>query len=504
MNNKRFGMLFNTSENSHYFYDSGTGKVVNCNNEEKNLINQILENKISLEEACSINSEFKNFIISENLFSCPEYRDFLIPEKEELKKLLKGNCEQLILEVTESCNLRCGYCVYNDHHPNFRGFSNRVMKFEVAKKTIDYLLKDYTGNRFALTFYGGEPLFNFKLIKQCIDYTKETYPNVKLDVSFTTNLTLLTKEMIDYFKTIDNIYILCSIDGPESTHNKYRRYANGKGTFNDAIKGLHLLLDTFYDKNNPNRIIAINSVLVPPYNKEKLDELNNFFYKELNLPKDITCNYSYLDRGEMVFDFDKNEIISPEVSKKLITSPLEEWAVDNFINDKDYDSRDFSFVSKDMLKIAKRLKVDDGVIESTFLQGNCIPGKRRLYVTVDGTFRTCERVGDSPSLGNYEIGYDFDKIYKTYFVDYANHFKEKCKNCWAQPLCSLCYQNTMCREGIKESADTSGCAGSRNIIKDAFINYYRLLETDRELLEKALRKYEKLQEKTEGIIKYEV
>lgn len=503
MNNERLGTLFSTSENSHYFYDSGNGKVISCTIEEKKFITKILNNEISVEKACSLNPEFAAFISNENLFACPEYRDFIIPEKEELPEVLKGTCEQVILELTESCNLRCGYCIYNDHHPDFRSFSNKKMSFEIAKKTIDYLLNDYKKERFALTFYGGEPLTNFELMKKCIDYTKEQYPNIKLDISFTTNLTLLTEEMVNYFKCLDNIYILCSIDGPEIIHDKYRRYANGKGTFNDVIKGLTLLLDKFYEKDNKAKTISINSVVTPPYSRKNLDEINNFFYKKLNLPKDISVTYSYLNKGDMVFDFNENNIISDDIKKNLKISPIEEWAVDNLIDDKQNEDY-FSIVSNDMLRVAKRIKSNNDFIQLTSLHGNCVPGQRRLYVTVDGDFRTCERIGDSPSIGDYEKGYYFDKIYKTYYEDYSKHFKEICKNCWAQPMCSICYQDTIGTDGVKPSIENSVCARSRHTIKDSLINYYRFLEADRETLQNIVSKYEKILEETEGIRKYEV
>jgi len=46
MSNARFGMVFSTTEDSHYFYDSGTGKVVSCNTQEKKFLEDILNNKI--------------------------------------------------------------------------------------------------------------------------------------------------------------------------------------------------------------------------------------------------------------------------------------------------------------------------------------------------------------------------------------------------------------------------------------------------------------------------
>lgn len=504
MNNQRLGMLFDTSENSHYFYDSGTGKVVNCTLDEKKFINKILNNELSLQEACSLNPEFANFIAAENLFACPEYRDFIIPEKEEFKDTLKGNCEQIILELTEICNLRCEYCIYNEHHSDFRKFGNKNMKFEVAQKSIDYILNNYKKKRFSLTFYGGEPLVNFDLMKKCIDYTKKQYPNIKLDVSFTTNLTLLTEEMVNYFNTLDSIDILCSIDGPEIIHNKYRRYINGKGTFNDAIRGLNLLLDKFYEKDNKQKNISINSVITPPYSKKTLNEINNFFYNELKLPKDIRCVFSYLDRGDMSLNINKDNIVSEDIGEKMRSMPIEAWATDKFINDSK-SPENFLQISKNMLSVAKRIKPDEGLIDKTYLHGNCVPGRRRLYVTVDGDFKTCERIGDSPSIGDYKNGYYFDQIYKTYYEDYVNHFKELCKDCWAQPMCSICYQETIGKDGVKPSIEDNVCNSSRNLIKDSFIMYYSLLEkSDRKVLQEILDRYSKAQEEEEGARKYEV
>lgn len=413
----------------------------------------------------------------------------MFPTKEEFTDLLKSSCEQIILELTEACNLRCGYCVYNEHHPEFRGFGNKNMSFEVAKRSIDYILEDYKREKFSLTFYGGEPLVNFDIMRKSILYTKEQYPNLKLHIAFTTNLTLLTEEMVEFFSSLDgdSVDIMCSLDGPKDLHDKYRRYINGKGSFCDTVKGFKLLLSKFYNKEK-EKTISINCVMAPPYSKEKLEKVNEFIYKELKTPSEIRCNYSYLDKGDMVFDFDQNEIIANNDQRKLESSPLEEWAVDDVFTAED-KKKYFDIVSVDMSRVANRMKSEDGIIESTYLHGNCIPGQRRIYVTVGGDFKVCEKVGKAPNLGNYKTGYDFDKIYKLYVEDYAKHFQEICNDCWARPMCSICYERTMGEDGVIPHIEEMVCGGSRRIIKDLFVNYYRFFEKDRELLENLLSQY---------------
>src|SRR5699024_9835315 len=46
--------------------------------------------------------------------------------------------------------------------------------------------------------------------------------------------------------------------------------------------------------------------------------------------------------------------------------------------------------------------------------GCCIPGKRRLYVCTDGTYKVCERIGTAPSIGHVDTGIDTEAIKKYY------------------------------------------------------------------------------------------
>lgn len=505
MKNQRFGMLFDTSNESHYYYDAGTGKVILCSDEEKNFISKILSNEISLIEACKIDKIFADFIKKEHLFSDKKW-SFIVPTRDEFEDMIEGNCEQIVLELTEACNLRCGYCIYNEHHPNHRKFSNKNMNFDIAKKSIDYILKNFKKNEFALTFYGGEPLINFELMKKCIEYVKNKYSHIKMSYGFTTNLTLINDEMIEYFKTIQDIDIVCSIDGPKDFHDRYRKDIVGMGSFKRAIEGLKKLLTDFYSPEH-NRNLSINCVLTPPYEKKKLETVSNFLYEELKLPKRISCNYSYVDAGEMKFEEQNKECDDKEENNKkeqkknekeqnkieydknVELSPLESWAADDFLLKRD-DSKYFDIISIELSRIANRFLSEDGFIDKSFIHGNCIPGQRRIYVTVDGEFKPCEKVGNVPTLGNYIDGYDYEKSYNMYIRKYTKYFRKMCNDCWARTMCGVCYESTL--GGDEKNPYVSGelCNTSRKIIKDMFVNYYRLFEIDRDSLAEALSKIE--------------
>lgn len=479
MDNQKYGMLFDTSPDSHYYFDAGTGKVISCTAEEKNFIEKILDGKLSLEKAREIDTEFKNFSEKENLFVDHNW-SFSVPSREEYQELVEGQCRQIVLELTEACNLRCEYCIYNEHHPNFRGYSGKCMTFETAKKSIDLVLNNYKGEEFALSFYGGEPLMNFPLLKKCIEYAKKAYPDVKMSYSFTTNLTLLTREMLDFFISLENIEILCSLDGPQDIHDRYRIDINGNGTYEKAIQNFEILLKEFYNLEK-KRILMINCVMVPPYTKEKLHDLYHFFYETLKTPSEIICNYSYVDLGDMKIE----GVSGLQEKQKSKISPLEEWAAEDFLQKKE-NSEFFRLINLELYRVANRARVEKGIIDSSFLHGNCIPGKRRMYVTVDGNFKTCEKVGNLPFLGNCETGFDYDKSYKFYIEDYVKYYENKCRNCWARNMCGVCYDNAIAVDSDVPYKSGKLCQASRKLVREMFINYYRLFEKDKEGLAKAV------------------
>ena len=139
-------------------------------------------------------------------------------------------------------------------------------------------------------------------MKKCIIYVRDNYKHISaLSYGFTTNLTLLTDEMVDFLKTLNDIEIVCSLDGPRLYHDMFRTYESGRGSFDKAIRGFKLLLDKFYCVE-AGRTLSINCVITPPYEKTKLITIKNFFYGELNIPKEISCNYSYVDMGNWDID----------------------------------------------------------------------------------------------------------------------------------------------------------------------------------------------------------
>lgn len=141
------------------------------------------------------------------------------------------------LFLTEACNLQCNYCFVATKKTYKR------MSKEVAQRAIDFLMKESRNEKeVSITFFGGEPLLIFPLMKFVAEYTTEKASQLGKEVKFacTTNATLLTEEHLRFAQQYGFLYLL-SIDGVKEVHDKYRVKANGQGSFDDIMKKLPML-----------------------------------------------------------------------------------------------------------------------------------------------------------------------------------------------------------------------------------------------------------------------
>ena len=97
------------------------------------------------------------------LFSDDDYEKFA---KASVASPIKAMC----LNIAHDCQLRCKYCFASTG--DF-GKGRKLMSFETGKHAIDFLLeKSGSRENLELDFFGGEPLMNFKVVKQVVEYAR--------------------------------------------------------------------------------------------------------------------------------------------------------------------------------------------------------------------------------------------------------------------------------------------------------------------------------------------
>ena len=356
------------------------------------------------------------------------------------------------------------------------------MDWDIAKKAIDYT-KAHSGKseeEVSISFYGGEPLINYELIKRVVEYSKKIMPDKKLRFAFTTNLSLMTKDKAEFFAK-EGFIILCSIDGPQEVHDTYRVDVKGNGTFSQALEGLKNLIEAY--GNSAKDRILFNSVVTPPYSKKKFDAIKNFFENLEWLPPLLTKRFSYVEGDSLREEdidyscFENEYYEGKDVDKKLATiDPLTLWALENIIEDNDRDNISMDYDLDAFVRIQNRLILDKPY---HLIKRNacCTPGGKRLFVRVDGSFHVCERVGNVPDIGNVDMGLDLEKMKRTYIEEYEKKSLSDCSDCWAVHLCAMCYSTCMGENGVDIDKKKRICEVHREILKGDLVKYYQLMES---------------------------
>lgn len=132
--------------------------------------------------------------------------------------------------LTNDCNLACSYCFESNKG---KDYMPKEMALDILKATYNQV--DPMAGIFTLNMFGGEPLMNWDTFKAVCDYVLEN--NLKIRITTTTNLTLLTDEMIDYIDEL-SIPVLVSVDGIKEVHDKHRC-----NSFDKVIENMKKLID---------------------------------------------------------------------------------------------------------------------------------------------------------------------------------------------------------------------------------------------------------------------
>ncbi len=370
------------------------------------------------------------------------------PLNDTILSHLNNKVNMITLQITKQCNLRCKYCVYSGDYEN-RVHSNEKMTLDTAKKGIDFYIEHSKDNEKGfLAFYGGEPLLEFEFIKKCIEYFEERAEGKNIHINLTTNATLLTKEIVEYFNKHD-VHLLISLDGSSEVHNRNRVYRDDKGTFEKVMENIEMIKAKFphYLSNN----IAFNAVLDP---QNDFSCVNNFFTdfelaKEASVMASEITNLYRKDTVKASVNYISE--IEYEIFKIFLSKLgyLDEKYTSKLLS-RQYSERKIRY---GLLKMRQELpdKVHHG--------GPCVPGAQRLFVDVDGNFYPCENVSEaSPhmKIGNVDDGFNIDKI-RT-LLNVGKISENKCKNCWALTFCDLCAAAADENDGLSTEKKISRCS----------------------------------------------
>jgi uncharacterized protein len=181
---------------------------------------------ISREELEEAYDEITSLKEEGSLFTKDEYEDRVI-DYTKRPTVVKALC----LHIAHACNLSCKYCFAEEGL--YHGKKAELMPYEVGKQALDFLVAN-SGNRrnLEVDFFGGEPLLNFDVVKQLVEYGRELEKNHDKHFRFTltTNGVLLNDEIMEFAnREMDNVVL--SIDGRKEIHDMMRPFQRGDGSY---------------------------------------------------------------------------------------------------------------------------------------------------------------------------------------------------------------------------------------------------------------------------------
>ena len=421
-----FIQLFHTP-NSGYFLDVNRNEFIPVTQLSFQYLREVMSGKRGFDDSAP--EELRDLRTQGYLSFESAVKEVRHPYSRFLGTFLDRKLAKITLQLTQSCNFRCEYCIYSeDHNPRQRSHSNRRMSWAIAKKAVDFLwVHSVDSKSVNVGFYGGEPLLEFPLIQRVVEYCTDRFSGKKLTFSMTTNGSLLTDEMIRYFQAND-VSIMISLDGPKEVNDRNRVFPDGRGTYDTVVEHIGRVREVAPEYADKLRI----SMVMDPAN-------------------DFDCINSICLEANT---FDKQKVMASLVDRDYDTAGVEfseEYAwkseyhrflavISHFGRFPEGEVSPITGRSVSMaLADHSRMEAFAELHPVDAPSGPCVPGQMRLFVDVNGRLFPCERVSEiSPAMciGTLDDGFDLTAADR--LLNVGRLTESACKQCWCFRYCGMC------------------------------------------------------------------
>lgn len=297
--------------------------------------------------------------------------------------------------TTTNCNARCQYCYESD----CKKFD---MTMSTASELVDFIISNNvnnTGKSLNLSWFGGEPLCNYKIINFICENLK--VKGFKINSSMISNGYLFNDELIKCAKENWNLTkVQITLDGTEEKYNIIKNYVDNErvSPFIKVCTNIEKLL-----KSNIKVAIRLNATnenisdlyQLVEYISIRFTKYNNFY-----VYTGIVTDYSSIDN--MWNNSERNNLIKER----------------NKLEDHIY-----SLGLKKYIRPSKRYKTSQCMADN----------QHSLVVYPDGTLGKCEHFEQRNTIGDiFQRNIDYNEI-NNWRLSHNN--KEMCKGCVYYPLC---------------------------------------------------------------------
>ncbi len=390
-------------QNRHYIFDTGSSSLHECDEKAALLLREKLGEPV---DTSFIGPQERREY--EEDFAELERQGLLFKEEVRAYPAKSGEVKALCLHICHDCNLRCRYCFADEGAYHSR---REFMSLETAKKAIDFLIEN-SGNRKILEtdFFGGEPLMNFDVVKQTVEYAKKEAAErgKKFLFTLTTN-GLLLKDDVAEFLNAEFENVVLSLDGRKEVHDAVRKTANGKGSFDLVIDNLKNFVKIRGDKHYYVR--------------------GTFTAKNLDFSKDVLfladSGFDSISMEPVVTD-----LPDLEITKEMLPRIGQEYdALCDAYLEYEAKGKGFNFFHFNV-------DLEGGPCLSKRVSA-CGAGNEYFSVTPNGDIYPCHQFAGDPAfrMGSVFEG-RLDEAIREKFRNSCLFTRKKCENCFAKFICS--------------------------------------------------------------------
>ena len=234
-----------------FVYNSTTNSFLKISKTLLDSLKNIKDWDLEIDE---LDEDIKKILVAHNIVVSNDFDNKYLTKLKFIHRRSAFANSQLSLTIatTTDCNFKCPYC-YEE------GISHTKMDEETETAIIDYI-NTIKPKSLYITWYGGEPLMNFKTIERLMKNINELSYIEEVKYDMVTNGSLLTEKVGSYFieKKLKNVQI--TIDGLEENHNRTRITKNGKSSYRIILSNLDKALEILPDCHFSVRVnIGLNN-----------------------------------------------------------------------------------------------------------------------------------------------------------------------------------------------------------------------------------------------------
>ena len=334
-------------------------------------------------------------------------RWFLVPQEHDDQKLCRQVRQMAALLkppakaitgytilTTTGCNARCFYCFE-------KGTKPVTMTTKTASKVVRYIVTHRGDEKVKISWFGGEPLVNVKVIDQICTELREQ--NVPFRSTMTSNGYLFDADMVQRAKDLWQLRsVQITLDGTEQTYNRVKAYVyRDVNAFERVLQniamltaaGIHVSIRLNVDKHNIGEMAELVELLHQRFGtNEHLsiysyhlfgertpEEEAELFAQQTQLAQQIAaCGYKSHKRG-LQKDIKLNSCIADGSGSVVIVPDGHLSKCDNYLDSNFFGHIDSEEHDKAILRKFKERLADIDACATCFCYPQCI----RLVMCAD-------------------------------------------------------------------------------------------------------------------------